>query len=280
MGNQIALRLQTQPGDEVLCHEWAHVRNYEHGSGSWLSGVGFRPAAGEGGRIEESEVTSAAEQPAYHLPRVTLLVWENTHNVSGGRVVPLETMEAGSAAARRAGMRVHLDGARIFNAAAAHGIPASRFADQADTVMFCYSKGLGAPVGSALCGDSGTIAAAREVRKRLGGGMRQAGVIAAAARIALAGRDRIGDDHRRAARLADLLEARMPGSVLGHPETNMVLVGDGGVPGGAASLAAALERRGIRVGWIRPGVLRFCVHSGIDDADLERVDRVAASLGS
>ena len=150
MGNQIAVHLLTRPGDEIVCNEWAHVRNYEHGAASWLSGVAFRSVPGDGGVVTVEQIRAAVDQSGYHLPAVSLLVWENSHNVSGGAVVPLETMVAGTAAARTAGLRVHLDGARLFNAAAATGTPAFEFADQADTVMFCLSKGLGAPVGGVV----------------------------------------------------------------------------------------------------------------------------------
>ncbi len=278
MGNQIAVNLLTRPGDEVLCNEWSHVRNYEHGAASWLSGVGFRSVPGGGGMVAVGQIRAAAGQSGYHLPGVTLLVWENTHNVSGGAVIPLETMAAGTAEARRAGFAIHLDGARLFNAAVAAGVPASDFAAQADTVMFCLSKGLGAPVGSMLCGTGDAMEAAREVRKRLGGGMRQSGVIAAAARIALADRDRLADDHRLAARLAGLLEDRLPGAVVKPPETNMVLVGGEAVPGGPDAFTERLAAAGVLVGYIRPGVLRFCTHRDVDDADADRVAGVAATL--
>ena len=277
MGNQIALNLLTNPGDEVVCVEWAHVRNYEHGAASWLSGVAFRSVPGDGGALTPEQILAATAQSDYHLPGVSLLVWENTHNVSGGTVVPLETMSEGTEVARSEDLRVHLDGARLFNAAAASGIPAAGYAAQADTVMICYSKGLGAPVGSALCGDADLVERAREVRKRLGGGMRQAGVIAVAARIGLRNRDRLAEDHRLAARLAGLLEDRLPGAVQAAPETNMVLIGDTGVPGGTAAFAASLEAEGILVGYIRPGVLRFCTHHDVGDADVDRVAAVAAS---
>jgi len=278
MGNQIAVHLQTSPGDEVICNEWSHVRNHEHGAASWLSGVGFRSVSGPGGSITAGQIAVATQQADYHLPDVTLLVWENSHNVSGGSVVPLEMLEAGTAAARRAGLSVHLDGARLFNAVAATGVAAPRIAAQADTVMFCLSKGLGAPVGSMLCGTAAAMAAAQTVRKRLGGGMRQAGVIAAAARIGLRERDRLGDDHGLATRLAASLDERLPGAVLAEPETNMVLVGDDGIPGGTDALAAALEAVGVLTGYISPGVLRFCTHRDVDVADVDRVADVAATL--
>jgi len=278
MGNQIAVNLMTRPGDEILCTEWSHLRNHEHGAASWLSGVAFRPVPGEDGIITPAQVEAAAAQGRHHLPGVTLLVWENTHNVSGGRVVPLGMMEEGSAAAWRAGMSIHLDGARLFNAAVASGVAPDRFAAQADTVMICFSKGLGAPVGSALCGSPDVIAEARRIRKRLGGGMRQAGVVAAAARVGLRHRHRLADDHQLARRLAAVLEESFPGAVAAPPETNMVLVFEGAGDIRPPGLAVALGAAGIRVGHIRPGVLRFCTHHDVDGADVDRVASVAAAL--
>jgi len=278
MGNQIAVHLLTRPGDEIVCNEWAHVRNYEHGAASWLSGVSFRSVTGDGGIVTVDQIRAAVDQSGYHLPGVSLLVWENSHNVSGGAVVPLETMVAGTTAARDAGLGVHLDGARLFNATAAAGIPASDFAAQADTVMFCLSKGLGAPVGSMLCGTTEAMEAALVVRKRLGGGMRQSGVIAAAARIGLRDRDRLVEDHRLAVLLGRLLEERLPGAVIAVPETNMVLVGGDALPGGTDAFSDALGAEGVLVGYIRPGVLRFCTHRDVDDGDANRVAGVAAGL--
>ncbi|MCB2222975.1 MAG: low specificity L-threonine aldolase [Actinobacteria bacterium] len=279
MGNQIAVHLQSRRGTEVVCNDWAHVRNHERAAASWLSGVAFRSVPGEGGVVAPEQVTAAAAQAGYHLPEVSLLVWENTHNVSGGAVVPREAMAAGTAAARAAGIPVHLDGARLFNAAAASGTAAEAFAAEADTVMFCLSKGLGAPVGSMLCGTGALVAEAREVRKRLGGGMRQSGVLAAAGRLALAGRARLAEDHAVAARLAAALEDRLPGAVAAAPETNMVLVEGSALPGGAEAFRAALAAEGVLVGYIRPGVLRFCTHHDVDGADAGRVAAVAARLG-
>jgi len=275
MGNQIAVHLQTEPGDEVVCNDWAHIRNYERGAASWLSGVAFRSVPGDDGSVSVEQIVAATEQSDYHLPGVTLLVWENTHNVSGGSVVPLEAVAAGSAVARRAGLSIHLDGARLFNAEAASGIGAAAYLEHADTAMFCLSKGLGAPVGSMLCGKADLIGAARDVRKRLGGGMRQAGIIAAAGRIALAERQHLVNDHHLASRLAEMLDDRMPGSVLRKPETNMVLIGGPEVPGGVDRLAGVLGSAGVLVGFISPGVLRFCTHRDVDDAD---ADRVVAAL--
>jgi threonine aldolase len=280
MGNQIAVNLHTRPGDEVLCVEWAHLRNFERGAAQALSGIAFRTVPGERGFMAAAEIERALEWSGTGLPEVSLLVWENTHNASGGSVLPADLVAESTAVARERGVSVHLDGARLFNAAVASGTSAADLAAGADTVMFCFSKGLGAPVGSILCGSAEAIAAAVTVRKRFGGGMRQAGVIAAAARVALAHRERIAEDHRVAALLASALEDRLPGAVPRPPESNMVLVEGGAVPGGPEAFVDALAAAGVLVGYIRPGTLRFVTHCDVDAEDVARVADVAAGLGS
>ena len=180
MGNQIALHLLARPGDEILCVESSHVRNYVQGAAAALSGAAFRTLPGPDGEMDAGDIEAAFVGAGYHLPSLTAVVWENTHNVSGGSVVPFDHMAAGTAVARRFGAGVHLDGARIWNASIASGVPAARDAGLADSVMFGLSTGLGAPVGSLLCGSAEAIAAGRVIRRRYGVAMRQAGVIAAA----------------------------------------------------------------------------------------------------
>ena len=171
MANQIAINLHTRPGDEAICVDTAHVRNYERGGAGANSGVGFRVIPSADGVMTVDQIADALTAASYGLPPITLVTWENTHNVSGGSVVPIEVIEAGTSVARAQGCAVHLDGARIWNAVAASGTPADRFARSADTMMFCFSKGLGAPVGSVLCGPADLMSTAREVRGRLGGGI-------------------------------------------------------------------------------------------------------------
>jgi len=279
MGNQLAVNLQTRPGDEVLCTEWAHLRNYERGAAGALSGAAFRTVPGPGGVITPEEVTAALEWSGTRLPRVALIVWENTHNAAGGTVLPSDITAAATRVAREGGLAVHLDGARLFNAASASGRPAAALAAGADTVMFCFSKALGAPVGSVLCGSGDLIAAAREIRRRFGGTMRQAGVLAAAARVALRDWERLAEDHALAANLAAALEARLPGAVMAPPETNMVQVAGERLPGGSEAFRTALAGAGVRVGYIRPGVLRFVTHRDVDASDVARVAAVAGALG-
>jgi threonine aldolase len=279
MGNQLAIGSMTRPGDEALCVEAAHVRNYEVAAAAAVSGVQFRTLPGPGGQMTAKEVAGAIAQSQYHMPRISLLVWENTHNVSGGTVVPFEMMTATTAAAREGGLSVHIDGARIFNAVAATGTPAPEFAALADTIQFCFSKGLGAPVGSILCGPQDLIDEARYIRKRLGGGMRQVGVIAAPARIALRDRDRIGDDHRLARRLAEGLADRYPAAVdLVGVQTNMVVVDSRSFPFSPAELVDRLNQEGIIIGTLGPHMIRLVTHRDVDAADVDRLLAVVDAM--
>jgi threonine aldolase len=275
MGNQLAIWGHTKPGSEVVCVETAHVRNHERAAGAAIAGVQFRGVPSPDGRILPDQLRDAAA-PEHHQPRPSLLAWENTHNVSGGTVTPLETIEATSAVARDMGLGIHLDGARLFNAVAASGISADRWAAPVDTVQFCFSKGLGAPIGSILCGPEAFIAEARYRRKMLGGGMRQVGVIAAAALLALADRDRLAADHATARRLAEGLATIIPGSVdPATVQTNMVIADVRGLPGGAGGVIEALGAVGVVVAEFPVGHIRFVTHR---DVDADDVDRVLAAL--
>ncbi|MDJ0952690.1 MAG: GntG family PLP-dependent aldolase [Acidimicrobiia bacterium] len=279
MANQIAIGTHTEPGDEVICVESAHVRNYEHGGASANFGVSFRTVPSPNGEMSLAAIRKAAAGVDYHLPRVSLLAWENTHNVSGGTVVPQEMLREGSEYARSIGLGVHIDGARLWNAVTASGLPVETVVAPADSVMFCFSKGLGAPVGSILVGAADFIGEARRIRARLGGGMRQAGVIAAAAKVALDGRARIADDHENARRLATALADRFPAATdAAAVKTNMVVVAESGLPWPAEQFIAALADAGVRTALITPGVIRFCTHHNVDAGDVDRVLAVADSL--
>ena len=211
MGNQIAVNVWTRPGQEVILEERSHIFNYEMGTMAAFSGVLPRPLPGENGVLGLESVQRAFRPPLYYLTETGLVALENTHNMAGGTLFPQADAEAICSLARSRGVRTHLDGARIFNAAAALGRPVADLARPFDSVMFCLSKGLGAPVGSILAGPVPFISAALKVRKRLGGGMRQAGVLAAAGIVAL--REQVGrlpEDHANARRLAERV-ARVPG---------------------------------------------------------------------
>ena len=226
MTNQIGIFVGTGRGDEVILHEGAHIFNYEAGAPALLSGVQVKTIPGEGGVVGPETLRAAVRPENVHFPRPRLLCLENTHNVAGGRVFPLEDFAAVSAEARDLGLKVHLDGARLFNAAAAAGTPAREWCEHADTVSVCSSKGLGAPVGSLLAGSEETIREARRVRKAFGGGMRQAGIIAAASLYAFEHNvERLHEDHERAKKLADGL--RHAGAGAAAPEASIVLAAVG-----------------------------------------------------
>ncbi|HVV35879.1 MAG TPA: GntG family PLP-dependent aldolase [Acidimicrobiales bacterium] len=277
MGNQVALRTLTRPGTEVVCGARAHIRQYEAAAAARNAGVQIRPLPDDGGFFGPEAVDAAAQGPAHHLPPLSLVAVENTHMPAGGVPWPPEAVAALAGAARRHGLAVHCDGARIFNAAVALGVGAPRLAAPVDTVMFCLSKGLSAPVGSMLAGPADVIAAAREERARLGGGMRQAGVIAAAGIVALTEMvDRLADDHARARRLAEALAERFPGSVdPGGVLTNIVCCDGAALP---ASFIDDLAAHGIRVGTIDQATVRLVTHKDVDDADLERALSAIAKL--
>jgi threonine aldolase len=276
MGNQIAVMLQTKPGDDVLADPGVHVRNVEAGGPAALSGVAFRTVDSTAGQVTPAQVEAAIAQAGF-FPRIRLMIWENTHNLSGGRVVPHELMAETSATARRHGLAIHLDGARLFNAVVASGVSADSFAATADTVQFCFSKGLGAPVGSVLCGTEEMMGEARYLRKRMGGGMRQAGVIAAAGIVALQRMvDRLAEDHVNARTLAEGL-AKLPGLRvdLATVQTNIVIVhvdGVGGRSGEALTqdLVQGCAGRKVKVHAMGPAAIRCVTHKDVDADDIAR----------
>ncbi len=271
MGNQLCIMYHTNPGEEVLAHEDSHVRSIEGGAPQAFSGVGFRTVPGEGGRISVDEIDRAMSMVGFY-PRIGLMVWENTHNMSGGRVIPIDFMETSSAKAREHGLSVHIDGARIFNAVVATGVEADRWAATADTIQFCFSKGLGAPVGSMVCGDSDVISEIRYLRKRMGGGMRQAGVLAAAARVALAGRARLIEDHVLARKLGDAISERFPGSVdTDIVDSNMVRVDFSTLGMSWAEVSQRLKDGGLVANKPIGGFWRLVTHRDVDAADVDRL---------
>lgn len=275
MGNQIALRIHTRPGDEVLAHVDSHPFNWEAGGAAVIAGVQIRPLPGDRGLLDPATVTAAIRPEDPHVAPATLLTVEDTANRGGGTVHPLELLDALAAAARAGGLATHMDGARAFNAVVASGVPLARRAQAYDTVTFCLSKGLGCPVGSLLCGPRDLIHTARRVRKMLGGGMRQAGILAAAGLHAMEHHiDRLADDHARAKALAAGL--RDHGYEVPEPETNLVFVH--GVAD-AAALAKAARAQGVWFGAVGPNSLRLALHLDVDDAGVARAVEVLGRLG-
>jgi threonine aldolase len=222
MANQVAIRAHTEPGDEIICHRMSHVYMYEGGAPFALSGCSVFLLEGERGMFTAEDVRRAVRPTDQHFPRSALVVVENTHNRGGGSVWSVDDVAAIASAARESGIRMHLDGARILNACAATGLRPGDYTRHFDSATICFSKGLGAPVGSAVAGSKAFIARGKRFRKMFGGAMRQSGILAAAAEYALDHHvDRLVEDHANAARLAEALAACSGVSVC-RPETNIV----------------------------------------------------------
>lgn len=278
MGNQIALRAHTQPGDEVLVEAQAHIYYYEAGGPAALSGVMCRCLNGRRGIFSGAEVESVLRPADVHFAPTRLVCVENTHNRGGGKVWSLAEVESVANAARRHGLALHLDGARLWNASVASGVAERDYAAPFDTVNVCFSKGLGAPVGSALAGTRELINRARRFRKQFGGGMRQAGILAAGALHALEHhRARLAEDHAHARRLAEAL-ADLP-TVNVDPasvETNMVLIRV--TAGRAPAIAAQLKDHGVWVLPTGPDTLRAVTNLDVSAADLEAAIAVCRNV--
>jgi threonine aldolase len=269
MSNSIAIRVHTRPGDEILLDWDAHSMRYEVGAPAVLSGVVTRTFRSDLGVPDVDQIADEMHPASLHAPGTSLLVLENTHNVAGGTVVPLEVHRDLYRLARERGVRVHIDGARIFNAATAAGVPASQFAACADSITFCLSKGLGCPVGSVLCGTRDFIGQALRVRKQLGGGMRQSGLLAACGLVALDTMiERLAEDHVNASRLA-LGISSLPGIIVDmrSVQTNMVYALTR-VP--AAELAARLAEARVLCLALAPHRVRLVTHVDVDADDIDR----------
>lgn len=272
MGNQIAALLHTRHGDEVIVEENAHAFLWETGGLAWLAGLQTRTIRGRRGVLDPALVEDAIRTPDVHHPRTTLLLVENTHNFAGGTIQPIGELRRLSQAVRRQGLRVHIDGARFWNACVASGTRASEYAACADSVMFCLSKGLSAPVGSMLVSSRERIDEARRLRKVLGGGMRQAGIIAAAGIVALQTMvDRLAEDHRRARRLAEAIADR-PGLALDLEtvQTNIVVFRVTKAGEDAASVIAKLKAEGVLASDNARDIVRLVTHKDVGDADVDR----------
>jgi len=269
MGNQIAVRVHTERGQEVLIEEQSHVYKWELGGLAQHSQVQTRTVdGGERGIPSPAAIRAGYVEEDLHRPGTGLLTLENSHNSRGGIAIAPEAIDAAAETAGELGVPVHLDGARLFNAATHHDVPAERITRNVDSVMFCLSKGLGAPIGSMLAGSESFIAEARRVRKLFGGGMRQAGIIAAPGLEALANRERLHEDHENARLLAEEL-AGVEGLDVQMPETNIVLVGTSGLGLSAAAFCSALEARGVRASEFGETTVRFCTHLDIDREAIE-----------
>ena len=267
MGNQVAIRLHTQHGQEVICEARSHVVEWEMAMVSAFSGCMPRTVVGTGGVLTWKQIQTAIAPSLYYRAQTGLITLENTHNMAGGTVTPLPVLEEIWAGAKDAGLPTHLDGARIFNAATCLNVGVVELTRGFDTVMFCLSKGLCAPVGSMLVGSEKLMRRARIIRKSLGGGMRQVGVLAAAGLISLDSMTkRLDEDHRNARLLAEsLAEVSSLTIDLESVQTNIVRFQ---LKGGklASDLAAGLKRRGILVGSTGPDAIRLVTHHDVDRA--------------
>jgi len=280
MGNQVSVMTHTQRGDEVIMEAESHVYYYEVGAMAVLSGVQACPVPGKRGVMDPDDVRRAIrERGNIHFPRTSLVVLENTHNRGGGKVLPLDNVKAISDIAHSNGLSVHMDGARIFNAQVASGIPASEYAKYADSVMFCLSKGLCAPVGSMVVGSKDFIDRARKNRKMLGGGMRQAGILAAAGIIALTKMvDRLQEDHDNAKLLAVKLQELGYGVNPEEVETNMVVVDVTPTGKDVHTVEKELKTRGVLANANSPKTLRLVTHYGITSDDAIKAVEVFADI--
>jgi threonine aldolase len=282
LGNLIALMVHAGPGDEVLLDRESHIFYYEVGAMASVAGLMPWPLESHNGCLDPDDVAAAIRERDPHYPQTRLLCLENTHNRSGGRVTAVERHRALCAVAHARGLLVHLDGARLFNAAIAANVPVTEYTRDVDSVMVCLSKGLSCPLGSLLAGSREFVRRARQVRRRLGGGMRQAGVIAAPGIVALETMvDRLAEDHHNARRLAEGI-ANMPGLAvdLDAVETNMVNVDHRGTGLGTEEVLQRLAAGGVIASGRPPGYVRLVTHrhhdAAVIDEALARIRRALA----
>jgi threonine aldolase len=272
MGNVIAMKLNTSHGDEVVCDHRAHILDWEMSMLAWFAGCLARPVPTEDGLLRWSTIEPALRVASGHNSGTAVINLENTHNMGGGTVYEVEEIDRICANAHERGIKVHMDGARIFNAAVASGHSAARIAANVDTVMFCLSKGLGAPVGSMVVGTAEAVARGRLYRKRLGGGMRQAGVLAAAGLIALEEMPaRLHEDHTNARLMAERI-ARVPGIALDPAtvRTNIVIFDIAGTGLATSEFTARLEARGVLSGGVGGTRMRVVTHYDVSRDDCLR----------
>ena len=280
MANQIALRVLTRPGMALIAQEQTHILIFEAGGPAVNAGLMTLGLPGITGRITPEQVRTAAETSDWLQP-AGIVVLEQTHRSAGGRVWPLQDLAEVIATARELGLAVHLDGARLLNASVASGIPAAEYARLADTVQICFSKGLGCPMGAVLAGPTDIIEQAWRQKFLFGGALRQAGVIAAAMLYALDHNvERLAEDHARARRLAEgLAAAGLPVDVEAT-ETNFVGIDVASAGMEASEAQQRIAEHGVRVGLLRPGVLRVATHLGVSDEDVDRaIELIPRALG-
>ncbi|NLZ53805.1 MAG: low-specificity L-threonine aldolase [Thermoanaerobacteraceae bacterium] len=279
-GNQICVMTHTHPGDEIILEENCHIITYEVGGIGRLAGVQARLISGRNGIMEPSDIEAAIREEDIHLPKTSLICLENTHNRAGGTVIPMDILKSTYELAKKHHIPVHMDGARIFNAATYLKQPVKEIAKYVDSVMFCLSKGLCVPVGSVVVGSKDFISRARKFRKMLGGGMRQAGFLAAAGIVALEKMtSRLSEDHENARLLAQGL-SEIPGISIDMDtvQTNIVICDISGLKMTAGEFSAKLYEKGIRVNGGNSTIVRFVTHYWIKRDDIETTIEVVKSL--
>jgi len=283
MGNQIAIKLHTHHGQELICEERGHVFNYEMAMMAHFSGVVPRTVWAEDGILTWQHVQSKFKTKSYHAAKTGLVALENTHNMAGGTITPPDIFDEVCDRVHAAGLAVHLDGARVFNASVALGIPVAQLTAKADTVMFCLSKGLGAPVGSLLVGSAELMDRGRIYRKALGGGMRQAGILAAAGIIALQqGPQKLKQDHVNARLLAEGL-AQIPGIKIdpAKVQTNILICDISGTGMTSTELSRQLAQRNVLANGVSQQIIRFVTHLDVDREQCEQaLDVIASTCGA
>ncbi|GAC1362594.1 MAG: low-specificity L-threonine aldolase [Actinomycetota bacterium] len=281
MANLVSLRALTQPGDEVLCTRYAHLLHYEGASLAALCGAQGRPLPDRRGVLDPEDVAAAVNPPADHLARTSVVAIENTHNQEGGAVYPIDDLQALRKVALEHGLSLYLDGARSFNASAASGVPVAEYCALTDGMMFSFSKGLAAPVGSMVVGSHAFVARARRLRKLHGGGMRQVGILAAACLVALDTMvERLPEDHANARRLAQAIASLREGAVnLEDVQTNIVMVRTQPLGFTPEAFASEMASRGVRFFTFGPGTVRMVTHKDVSAEDIDvAAQQIAAAL--
>jgi threonine aldolase len=276
MGNQTCIKVHTQPGDEVICERGAHVFNYETGGIAFLSGAQVHAIEGKRGAFGVDDIERAVRPDLYYMPKTRLICLENTHNRAGGTIYPMETIRAISALAKSRNIRIHLDGARLWNACVATGISPKDYASYFDSVSVCLSKGLGAPVGSVIAGSKAFIAEARHYRKIFGGGMRQAGILAAAGLYALEHNfTRLSEDHEKATFLArELAQVKAFDIDMGSVQTNIIIIGAERSGRKPEEILAALRAKGVLLTMGNYMGLRAVTHLDVTMDEVKQAARI------
>ncbi|MCP4631713.1 MAG: low-specificity L-threonine aldolase [candidate division Zixibacteria bacterium] len=282
MSNQVALRCLTNHGDEAIIEQDAHIFRYEAASGSALAGIQFNTIKGNNGVITAEEIEDRIRPADYHQPKTAVVCLENTHNKAGGMIFPLKEIQKIRELCLSRGIKTYIDGARIWNASIATGVKLTEYTQYCDLVSVCLSKGLGAPVGSVLAGDKEMITQARRYRKAYGGGMRQAGIIAAAGIYALENNiERLKDDHNRAQKIAKTL-SKIP-SINSDPatvQTNLVVFDVFKTGRSPLEIVKGLKQKGLLIVWMGENLLRAVCHLDVDDNDIDEACEILTGFFS